>query len=129
MKKVKTVCVPIDVDSCSSTISGYVRYPDIEASHYATDRVHLHADAQVSLSDCNRVITWDLCSHGYALEKIDRAIAALSKLRKHMALAQVLYVELEAEVEKRNKGKKPETLVESITDLDEPVIPQPQGRA
>lgn len=103
--KVKSVCVPIDPDDCGSMISGYVRYPELKQRDYGKSTWYMENSASVSLSDCSRVINWDLSSERgkYNLVKLDRAITALTKLREHAALAQEAADRLKKEMAARNK--------------------------
>ena len=103
--KVKSVCVPIDPDDCGSTISGYVRYPELNRHNYGKKTWFVEGSASVSLSDCNRVINWDLGGgEKYSLVKLDRAITALTKLREYVALAQEAADKLKKEAEASNKA-------------------------
>ena len=102
--KVKSVCVPLDPDDCGSMISGYVRYPDLKRNNYGKKSWFVESSASVSLTDCNRVINWDLGNgEEYYLVKLDRAITALTKLREHAALAQEAADRLKKEMAARNK--------------------------
>ena len=64
----------------------------------------------VSLSDCNRVIQWNLNGdYGeFNIAKLDTAIGALTELRKFMAEANAELKKLEKERAKRNKELDPE---------------------
>jgi hypothetical protein len=101
-KKVKTVCVPLDPDDCGSVVHGYVRYPELYRTHYGKKFWEIEQGASVSLSDCNRVIQWSLTDTGFNIEKIDTAIGALQKMRKHMVKAQAELEKLKIEKRARN---------------------------
>lgn len=103
-KKVKTVCVPLDPDDCGSVIHGYVRFPELYRTHYGKKLWDIEQSASISLSDCNRVIQWSLSggSEGFNIEKLDNAIGALQKMRKHMVKAQAELESLKSEKRTRN---------------------------
>jgi hypothetical protein len=103
--KVKSVCVPLDPDDCGSVISGYVRYPELIQKDYGKKLWYINTSASASLSDCSRVIQWSLSGSGgteYNTVKIDRAIEALQKLRKHCVKAQAEFDAMEKERKARN---------------------------
>jgi hypothetical protein len=105
---IKSVCVPLDPDDCGSTISGYVRYPEILQRDYGDRKWYINYTASVSLSDCSRVIQWGLSDGGnYNIEKLDRAISALSKLREYCVAANVELVKLRKEKKVRNLALNP----------------------
>ena len=102
-KKVKSVCVPLDPDECGSTISGVVRFPEIERNNYGKKRHFVRCGASVSLSDCSRVVTWSLTDiHRFDIEKIDRAIGALTRLREYLVEAEARRLVLDTEVKTKN---------------------------
>jgi hypothetical protein len=106
-KKVKTVCVPLDPDDCGSVIHGYVRFPELYRTHYGKKLWEIESGASLSLSDCNRVIQWALTDTGFNIEKLDNAIGALQKMRKHMVKAQAELEKLKAEKRARNLALDP----------------------
>jgi hypothetical protein len=104
--KLKSICVPLDPDDCGSSISGWVRYPEIDDERGKHNKKqYLNYSADLSLSDCSRVITWSFSNSrdGFDLEKIDRAIGALMTFRQYMEGAEVLRKKLATGVEEHNK--------------------------
>jgi hypothetical protein len=105
--KVKTVCVPLDPDDCGSVISGYVRYPEIDTYSHGKREQYVEYNANMSLSDCSRVIQWSLTGNEeFNLDKLDRAISALMELRKYMAEAEALRKKMTVKVKAYNKTLK-----------------------
>lgn len=103
--KVKSVCIPLDPDDCGSVISGFVRYPEMIQKDYGKKLWYINTGGAVSLSDCSRVIQWQLNGHNdteYNTVKIDRAIKALKKLRKYCVEAQAEFEKMEADRKARN---------------------------
>lgn len=108
-KKIKTVCVPLDPDDCGSVIHGYVRFPELYQRNYGKKLWEMEYNATVSLSDCNRVINWSLNgTDELNIEKLDRAISALTDLRKFMVEATTEVKKLEKERIRLNKALDPE---------------------
>jgi hypothetical protein len=106
--KIESICAPLDPDDCGSTISGYVRYPELLQQDYGEKKWYTTHTAAVSLSDCSRVIQWGLGeSDGYNIEKIDRAITALSKLREYCVAAEEELTKLRKEKKARNLALNP----------------------
>lgn len=102
-RKVKTVCVPIDPDDCGSVISGYVRFPELYQTSYNKKLWEINSGANMTLSDCNRVISWGLNdSDEFNIDKLDNAIGALMKMREHMVAAQAELVKAKKERKARN---------------------------
>jgi len=104
-KKVKSVCVPLDPDDCGSVIHGYVRFPELVQRNYNKNLWQIEKSASVSLSDCNRIIQWDLSDDGddnFNLDKLDVAIATLTDLRKFMSEANVEYKKMKKERKRLN---------------------------
>jgi len=111
-KTVKSICVPLDPDECGSVISGYVRFPELERDTYGKiKKWSVNWGATVSLSDCNRVINWNLTDKEYDIAKLDRAISALGQLREFM-------VEAQADLNKLNAKRKRMNLALDPTDED-----------
>ena len=106
--KVKTVCVPLDPDDCGSVISGYVRYPEINKETYGRKKEqYLDFGANLSLSDCSRVIGWNFSrNEEFNLDKIDRVICALLDYRTYLEEAEEQRKILKVEVEAYNKDLK-----------------------
>lgn len=103
-KKVKSICVPLDPDDCGSVISGYVRFPELTQNAYGKRLWSMQHGAEISLSDCSRVIKWQMSdTDGYNLAKLDLAIGALMKMREFMLQAQKDVERMEAEMKARNK--------------------------
>jgi len=106
-EKVKTVCIPLDPDGCGSVISGYVRYPEIETYSHGKKEQFIEYGANMSLSDCSRVIQWGLTDNdAFHLEKLDRAISALMELRKYMGEAEAQRKKMEFKVKAHNATLK-----------------------
>lgn len=108
-KNVKSICIALDPDNCDSTISGYVRFPQLEKCDWYedSDKWHVNYAASISLSDCDKVINWVLTGgKGFRIDKINNAIIALVRLRRFMIDAQVEYTEKVAEQKARNKVLK-----------------------
>lgn len=111
-KKVKSVCVPIDPDDCGSVISGYVRFPELYRTHYGKKLWDVNWGASITLSDCNRVIQWDLTGNAYNIAKLDAAINALTKMRALMCDAQNELAETKGEKNRLNKVIDPDYRVD-----------------
>lgn len=109
-KKVKSVCVPLDPDDCGSVIHGYVRFPELYQRDYGKKHWEVEYSSSVSLSDCNRVISWNLNGDdgSFNIAKLDTAIGALTELRKFMVEANAEIKKLEKERVRRNKELDPE---------------------
>jgi hypothetical protein len=89
-------------------ISGYVRFPELEREAYGKiKKWHVNWSANISLSDCNRVIQWQLTDNEYNIAKLDRAINALSKMREFMVEAQAELTKLNAKKKKMNLALDP----------------------
>jgi len=106
-EKVKTVCVALDPDDCGSVISGYVRYPEVGSYDHGKKEQFVEYGASMALSDCSRVIQWGLTDNdAFHLEKLDRAISALTEIRKYMAEAEALRKKMQAKVKAHNATLK-----------------------
>jgi hypothetical protein len=111
-KKVKSVCIPLDPDDCGSVIHGYVRFPELVQRDYGKKLWEVEQSASVSLSDCNRIIQWNLTDDGitgaYNIDKLDIAISALTELRKYMSEANAELKKMNKERARRNRALDPE---------------------
>lgn len=106
-EKVESICVPLDPDDCGSVISGFVRFPEIDSYIHGAKEQYISFSANISLSDCQRVIGWCFSTdEGYNLEKMDRAIAAMMEMRKFMSEAENQRKRLQVKVDAYNKVAK-----------------------
>lgn len=110
-KRVETVCLPLDPDDCGSVVHGYVRFPELYRVNYGKKLWDIEYSANISLSDCNRIIQWGLSGgekDAFNVAKIDRAISALTKMREHMVEAQEEMKKTRQELRERNLALDPE---------------------
>lgn len=108
-KKIQSVCIPLDPDDCGSVIHGYVRYPELTQRNYGKKLWDIEFSASLSLSDCNRVINWNMNSGDeFNVAKLDVAISALTEFRKFMVEANAEIQRVEKERAKLNKELDPE---------------------
>lgn len=127
-KKTMTVAKFIDPHNCGSAVLGLITMPYIRTNK--DGRKHVTFDGGLRLTDCGRSVEWDIIKYDsshdqscFNVEKINRAIACLVKLRDAMVTSNEKIPDLYAQCKAHNaklpkkKGKKPAKFTDVLDGL------------
>lgn len=113
----KTVGLMLNPEDTDSSVIGYVGDPHLVRNDYSPYTWEVCVNGRLTLSDCNRIISWAIVDSEYVedsdsrhtyfdVDKIDNAIDALTDLKALMVKANAKIPKLEKERDARNTAIK-----------------------